>query len=171
MDKLHRLPTWSKSGPLHVVVESPRASQLKLKYDPELAAFGVGRALPAGLIYPHDWGFVPGTRAEDGDPLDAMILSEQPSYPGVVWACEPIAVVQVTQPRPGTRERVRNDRILAVPTQLSHGPRDLGDLAARERAELEQFFLAAVALDKPGVQLIGWADANAARETVRRYET
>src|SRR6185436_12348193 len=70
---LGSLPTFAGNDSCHVVVESPRGSAVKFKYDPERSAFMLSRPLPAGLTYPHDWGFVPSTHASDGDPLDAMI--------------------------------------------------------------------------------------------------
>jgi inorganic pyrophosphatase len=173
MADLLELSTWNEAGALQVVVESPKGSALKLKYDPQLAAFTVSRPLIFGLTYPYDWGFIPGTRAQDGDPLDAMVLSPVPSCPGVVWACEPIGVVQVSQPGRDKQERVRNDRVLAVPVKAPRASQlaDVAGMSPREQKELEQFFLAAVVLDKPGVELLGWDGAAAARETIRRAAT
>jgi inorganic pyrophosphatase len=88
------LPSYAKDGSLHVVVESPRGSQVKVKYEPELGAFTLSRPLVLGLRYPYDWGFVPGTRADDGDPLDAMLLFDLPTYPGLVIPCRPIGVLE-----------------------------------------------------------------------------
>jgi len=66
------------------MVESPRGSSVKFKYDPDDDVMVLSRPLPAGLAYPYDWGFVPSTRAADGDPLDAVIVWDGTSYPGVV---------------------------------------------------------------------------------------
>jgi len=67
-----------------VVVESPRGSSVKLKYDPAFGAITLSRPLPTGLTYPHDWGFVPGTKASDGDTVNALIFSDAATAPGVV---------------------------------------------------------------------------------------
>jgi inorganic pyrophosphatase len=168
---LLRIPTWNAVGALHVVVESPKGCALKLKYDPELAAFTVVRPLLNGLCYPYDWGFIPRTRNQDGDPLDAMVLSSVPSAPGVVWACEPIGLVQLSQPGPDRGHRIQNDRVLAVPRRDPRAEqlRETGSLTERERAELAQFFLAAVVLDKPGVELGDWQGPEAARQAIRSY--
>jgi inorganic pyrophosphatase len=122
------------------------------------------------MSYPYDWGFIPGTRAEDGDPLDAMVLSEGGTCAGAVWACRPIGALRLLQPSSDQKQRVHNDRVLAVPTHEARlsDLRDIRDLSSRERAELEQFFLAIVALDKPGVELAGWQGPDAATDLIRR---
>src|SRR5438105_15578493 len=84
---LTRIETYADDGSLRVVVESPRGSSLKLDFDPKLRLFTVARELPLGLAYPFDWGFIPGTQGDDGDPLDAMVLHHQPSFPGVLLPC------------------------------------------------------------------------------------
>ncbi|MGZ6163994.1 MAG: inorganic diphosphatase, partial [Myxococcaceae bacterium] len=111
--KLDRLPTWAKKHLVNVVVEAPRDSRLKLKYDPELQAITWGHPLPIGFAYPYDWGFIPSTVAPDGDPLDALVLSELPSYPGVVVPCRPFGVMLLEERR--ARRRERNDRLVVVP--------------------------------------------------------
>ena len=70
---LTKLETYDDQGSLRVVVESPRGSSLKLDFDPKLRLFTISRELPLGVAYPFDWGFIPGTRGDDGDPLDAMV--------------------------------------------------------------------------------------------------
>ena len=70
---------------LHVVVEAPKGSTVKLTYDPELLTFCVSRGFPLGISYPYDWGFIPGTRAADGDPVDALVLHA--ASPIRAWFC------------------------------------------------------------------------------------
>ena len=97
--QLDQIPTFDKDGAIYVVVESPRGSSVKLKYHRQLGALTLSRPLPAGLTYPHDWGFVPGTLASDGDPVDALVLSDVGTAPGVVIACRPIGVLEIEQNR------------------------------------------------------------------------
>jgi inorganic pyrophosphatase len=87
-----------------VLVESPRGASVKLQYDEQLKAFTVVRALPLGVTYPFDWDFVPGTKAEDGDPLDVLALHNSRTYPGVVLPCRAIGVVQLRPARRGWQE-------------------------------------------------------------------
>ncbi|MDB4939362.1 MAG: inorganic pyrophosphatase [Labilithrix sp.] len=163
---LDQLPTWDDEGKLTVVVESPRGSGVKLKYEPELGVMTLSRPLPLGLVFPFEFGFVPRTRAEDGDPLDAAVLLDVPTYPGVVLHCRPIGVLRASQK--GEKGRVRNDRLVTIAEQDRRRAhvKDLGDLAARERAEIERFFDAAVALEGKDLELLGWGDARAARAAV-----
>lgn len=124
----------------------------------------LSRPLPAGIAYPYDWGFVPGTCAADGDPLDAMVLWEVASFPGVVLPVRPLGVLRVEQANLKKRERERNDRLIAVPTTA---PSRTPSLDARLRSELEHFFLAAVAFEGKDVILLGWGDASDADALVR----
>jgi inorganic pyrophosphatase len=160
MIDLAHLPARDGKGGLRVVVESPRGATVKLKYDEGLGAMSLSRPLPLGLSYPYDWGFVPGTRAPDGDPVDALIYWDVPSYPGVVVPCRAIAVVRLEQDSK-TNGRVRNDRILAIP--LKH-PRGDGlsspdDLPPRVRDEIAQFFLSTIFFEPKNPQVLGWGDA------------
>src|SRR2546430_1417610 len=122
---LHALAHENGEGNLRVVVEVPKGGRVKLKWDPELGVFQASRYLPAGLSYPFDWGFVPGTKAEDGDPLDAIILADVPTWPGVVIPCEPLGVLRLEQDDKKGR-RQRNDRLIVRPASASRlgEPRD-----------------------------------------------
>lgn len=144
-------------GAMRVVVESPRGAGVKLKYDPSLALLTVSRPLPLGLYYPYDWGFVPGTRAPDGDPVDALIYWDAVSFPGVVVPCRPIGVVRLEQDS-RTSGRVRNDRIVGVPVKHSRGDdlRTPDDLPVRVRDEIAQFFLSAIFFEPKNPALLGW---------------
>jgi inorganic pyrophosphatase len=153
-------PALGEDGAVNVVVESPRGSSSKFKYDPLGGVFMLSRPLPAGLVYPHDWGFIPSTRVADGDALDAMVLWEGVSYPGVVIPCRLIGVLQVEQNRKSAPGRERNDRVLALPVRASHLERirSVSDLDPSVRAQLERFFEHAVAFERKDLRLLGWGD-------------
>ena len=158
------LPARDESGAVRVVIESPRGSRVKLKYSPGLGAFTLSRPLAIGVTYPYDWGFVPGTQADDGDPLDAMVLLDAPTFPGVVVCCRPLAVLEVEQnARDGGRQR--NDRIIATATAAR---RPYPELTPRVCDELEAFFHAVTLLERKDLRILGWKDAEAAEALVDR---
>src|SRR5438105_2822773 len=82
---------------LHVIVETPRGSRNKLAYDPSLGLFRLKKVLPEGMSFPHDFGYVPGTRGGDGDPLDALVLTDAPGTTGCLVDCRLLGVLQVEQ--------------------------------------------------------------------------
>jgi inorganic pyrophosphatase len=170
MLEIGRLSAFDTSGAVRAVVESPRGSAIKLKYDPELGVMTYGRPLPLGLRFPCEWGFVPGTLAEDGDPLDVLVLSDAPTFPGIVIACRPIGVIEVEQDDRERRGRQRNDRIVAVPLadKRAESLRRYEDVAARVRAELEAFLLAAVQFQDKHVVILGRGGPEQAQALVRR---
>jgi inorganic pyrophosphatase len=124
----------------------------------------LGRPLPLGLHYPFDWGFVPGTRAADGDPIDAMVLHDAPTYPGVAIPSKLIGVVQVLEKKEGRKRR--NDRLIAVAVDAPRFDdlRHAGRLPKRTRDEIEHFFLNVPAFTGKEVMILGWAGA---REAMR----
>src|SRR3954469_17554536 len=113
MTDLTKLPSWADDNSIFAVVETPRGSSCKLDFDPKLGVFMLAKPLMAGLTYPYDWGFIPSTKAEDGDPLDALIVHDVATYPGLVMICKPIGLLEVVQTKHGKKQR--NDRRFVVP--------------------------------------------------------
>jgi inorganic pyrophosphatase len=114
MTDLLDLPPFGEDGELHMIVERPRGSPVKLKYEPKLEIFTVAGALPLGLTYPFDWGFIAGTEGDDGDPIDALALHDAATFPGVLLPCRPLGVVDVDQKgKNGGREA--NPRLILMP--------------------------------------------------------
>ncbi len=163
MTTLAELPAIGQHGHVRVIVECPRGATLKFRFEPALGSFGVARPLPRGLSYPYDWGFVPGTRAPDGDPLDALVLHDAATYPGVVLDCEPVALLALEESGDGGR-RERNDRLVFRPAWAP----DEGPPSERLRDELERFFLDAVFFTAKAPRVLGWEGAEAARAAVER---
>jgi len=146
-----------RPGLIQVVVESPAGATTKIKHDPQLGAFTLSRPLPLGLSYPHDWGFIPHTRGPDGDPLDALVLSEGTTYPGLVIAARPIGLLRLEQNRKKDGGRERNDRLIAVAAGSSRREvTAISELPRRIREELEQFFVNAVFFEAKEPKLLGW---------------
>lgn len=157
MTNLIKLPTWADEKNVYAVIETPRGSTCKLEFDPELKVFTLAKTLMVGLTYPYDWGFIPSTQAEDGDPLDVIIIHVSETYPGVVLRCRPIGILEILQKRKGKEEH--NDRIFAVPERspLESNLEDIRDLPSRAVEELEQFFRATNALEDKELEFLGVA--------------
>jgi len=144
------LPCRDDDGHFLVVVEAPRGSWVKMKYDPAKNTFIFKRPLVLGVTYPFDWGFIPSTRADDGDPLHAIVRLLQ---------------------RDGKKApRQRNDRIIAVPAEDLRF-KNVTDLPKRVREELEQFFISASAMSDKKVVIEGWDGPKAARKTIDEAAT
>lgn len=167
VNRLDRLPPYDEHRQLRVVIESPAGAAIKLKYDPRLGVMQWGRPLPLGMHYPFDWGFVPGTLAEDGDPVDAVVIHDTASFPGIIIPCRALGVIEVEQDDAKGGARVRNDRIVAVPVKAPRADHlaTYRDLAERTRAELEAFFLNAVAFEKKHARIIGVGTGAAALQS------
>lgn len=143
---LAALDPWDEQGRLRAVIEAPRGCANKLKFRPELGVFELHNVLPLGCVFPFDFGFVPGTQGEDGDPLDVLVVMDEPTAPGVVVPCRLVGVIEATQrPVKDTRSRrgTRNDRLIAVAATSHRHPdcRSLDDLGDAMLAEMERFFV------------------------------
>jgi inorganic pyrophosphatase len=127
---------------LRVVIETPKGSRNKFAFNPDDHIFELKKVLPAGMAFPYDFGFVPSTEADDGDPVDVLVLMDEPAFPGCVLKCRPIGVIQGEQ-GDKKRKKVRNDRIIAVEKD-AHSWADIksiGDLGKQFVRELEEFFV------------------------------
>ena len=170
MKDLVSLPARRDSAVL-VVVETPAGSRVKLKVDPELGHVSVSRPLPLGLHYPFDWGFVPSTRAEDGDPLDAMLYGTGPGQPGTVVPARLLGVLKVEQNRKQGSGRQRNDRLFLAPVP-AHGdePKDVFAFSERVRFELEDFFVWSTRWEKKDLRFLGWGSIEEAEAILSAAE-
>ena len=139
---LARLPAYDPdSGDLNVVVDTPKGSRNKFEYDERRGLFKLGGVLPAGAVFPYDFGFVPATLGGDGDPIDVLILMDEPAFVGCLVESRLIGVIEAQQTEGG--ETVRNDRLIAVSTR-SRNHRDLVEVGQINRnllAELQHFFV------------------------------
>jgi inorganic pyrophosphatase len=126
---------------LIVVIETPKGSANKLAYEPRYGTFVLKHVLPAGAIFPFDFGFVPSTRADDGDPLDVLVLMDAPVFPGCVVQSRVIGVLEAEQTENGKTER--NDRLVAVAANSAalRSTVELNGLSADLIAQIEHFFV------------------------------
>ncbi len=129
------------SGRVNVIIETPKGSRNKFDYDEKLGLFKLGGVLPAGAVFPFDFGFVPSTTGGDGDPLDVLLLMDEPAFTGCLVEARLIGVIEAEQTeRDG--ETTRNDRLIAVAAEAhTHREvRSVGKLNKRLVDEIEHFF-------------------------------
>jgi inorganic pyrophosphatase len=167
MPNYAKLATFSKSL-IRVVVETPRGAAAKLGYDPDLGVFEYSHPLPAGISYPYDWGFIPSTLGEDGDPLDGLVIHQAASAPGVVIRCQLLGSIQIEQSEDG--ESFRNDRFLFCPRKEdAEDEREIEDGLPRAlKQEIEQFFQASILNSKKKIKFKGWQAAEKALAAIKK---
>jgi inorganic pyrophosphatase len=125
-----------------VMVESPKGYNQKFNYDGESKCLKLSKVLPAGLVFPFDFGMIPGTKGQDGDPLDFIILSENPTFPGCLVDCRIIGALKAEQTE-RNGETMRNDRFIGVSevSQIYGDAKTLEDISNQSIDELEAFFI------------------------------
>jgi inorganic pyrophosphatase len=97
---------------MDIIIETPKGSRQKYTYDKEVKLFRLKKVLPPGLVFPFDFGFIPGTQGEDGDPLDVLVLSEYQGFPGCVMDVRLAGCLQATQTT--GKKPIRNDRFIGI---------------------------------------------------------
>src|SRR6202035_437822 len=126
---------------IQVVIETPKGSRNKYAFNQEQRVFELKKVLPAGMTFPYDFGFIPRTRAEDGDPVDVLVLMDEPAFPGCILKCRLIGIIEGEQG--DKKETERNDRIVAV-EEANHSyahVKHIRDLGREFVKELEEFFV------------------------------
>jgi inorganic pyrophosphatase len=140
-DPTRLAPFESKDADLTVIIETPKGSRNKYAYDPDERIFALRKVLPAGMAFPYDFGFVPSTLADDGDPLDVLVLMDEPAFAGCKLTCRLVGVIEGEQ---GDKKKPeRNDRIVAVESGNHSYARvkRIDDLGKSFEREIEEFFV------------------------------
>jgi inorganic pyrophosphatase len=151
-----------------VIVETPKGSRNKYAYDPKDRVFELKKVLPAGMEFPYDFGFVPSTLGGDGDPLDVLVLMDEPAFPGCKLTCRLIGVIEGEQR--SKKRTQRNDRVLAIERKnhsYAHIKR-LDDLGTKFQEELEEFFVNYHRLDEEEYSIIAIKGPSAARRCIKQ---
>lgn len=136
------IDSYDENGSLQVVVDTPKGSRNKYAFDPERRVLVLKKVLPSGMVFPYNFGFVPSTLAPDGDPIDVLILMEEPAFPGCVLSVRTVGVIRGEDELPSGEMR-RNDRLLAV-AEASHSYSEiqaLSDLPRQLLDEMSEFFV------------------------------
>jgi inorganic pyrophosphatase len=139
--KFNKIPAVHK-GLVNVVIETPRGCQNKFDFDPKLGVFTLSKTLPMGTVFPFDFGFIPQTIGQDGDPLDVLVIMDEHAYPGCLIQTRPLGVLQARQEdKKGTK--IRNDRLVAVSdcSILYENIKNIDELNKGMVKEIENFFI------------------------------
>jgi inorganic pyrophosphatase len=136
------LKPFEADGDLNVVIETPKGSRNKYNFDESLGIFKLGGVLPAGHSFPYDFGFIPNTTGGDGDPLDVLVLMDEPAFAGCLIRSRLVGVIEAEQTeRDG--QTTRNDRLIAVSADsATHEQiRSINDLDETLVDQIEHFFV------------------------------
>jgi inorganic pyrophosphatase len=162
---LSLIPAQPKPGVVNVLIEIPGGSKNKYEYDKDLAAFALDRVLYSSVKYPYDYGFIPNTLADDGDPLDGMVLIDEPTFPGCIIAARPVGFLEMIDGGD------RDEKILCVPNKdprYAH-VKSLKDIANHRLEEIAEFFRTYKNLEKKVTQILGWQDVDQVQPLVDKF--
>ncbi len=149
---LSRIPAQPKPGLVSVLIEIPAGSKNKYEFDKDLNALALDRVLYSSVQYPYDYGFIPNTLADDGDPLDGMVLMDQPTFPGCIIAARPVGMLEMIDGGD------RDEKLLCVPDK---DPRyaqvkSLENISTHRLEEIAEFFRTYKNLENKTTEILGW---------------
>jgi len=161
---LSRIPAQPKPGLINVLIEIPAGSRNKYEFDKDINAFALDRVLYSSVNYPYDYGFIPNTLADDGDPLDGIVIMDQPTFPGCVITARPVGMLEMIDGGDG------DEKILCVPDKdprYSH-VKSLKDIAQHRLDEIAEFFRSYKTLEKKTTEILGWKDVDSVLPLVEK---
>lgn len=152
---------------VRMIVEIPKNSANKFEYDGKLGVFRLDRALYSPMHYPGDYGFIPGTLAEDGDPLDVLTLVTEPSFTGCLIEVRPVGVLYMVD------KQEHDQKILAVP---NNNPRydsihTIDQIFPHLKREIEHFFTIYKELQGSKAEMNGWGGPKEARRLITEFRS
>lgn len=170
VDPTQLKPFGNKDSLLQVIIETPKSSRNKYAFDPDQEIFSLKKVLPAGMAFPYDFGFLPRTMADDGDPIDVLVLMDEPAFPGCLLLARLIGVIEGEQL--DGKKRIRNDRLVAI-AQANHmyaNIKRLEDLPRHFLKELEDFFVNYHRLEGKQYKLLGCKSAATAWTLIKKAQ-
>ena len=162
---LSLIPAQPKPCVINVLIEIAGGSKNKYEYDKDLQAFALDRVLYSSVKYPYDYGFIPNTLADDGDPLDGMVIMDEPTFPGCVIAARPVGYLEMIDGGD------RDEKILCVPDKdprYAH-VKSLKDISPHRLEEIAEFFRSYKNLEKKVTQILGWQDVDKVAPLVEKF--
>jgi len=159
---LTKIPAQPKPGLVNILIEIPGGSKNKYEFDKDLNAFALDRVLYSSVQYPYDYGFIPNTLADDGDPLDGIVIMDQPTFPGCVITARPIGMLEMID------DGDRDEKLLCIPDK---DPRfkevsSLKQIASHRLDEISEFFATYKRLEKKETEILGWKDVDSVNALV-----
>jgi inorganic pyrophosphatase len=149
---------------VNAIIEIQQGGSNKYEYDPNLGLFRLDRVLYSAVHYPMGYGFVPGTLADDGDPIDILVMTDSPTFPGCLIESRPVGLFEMRD------EKGEDEKILSIPNA---DPRyneiqDLSDMRPHRLREIEHFFAIYKELENKHVEVVGWRNRAAAYEAIEK---
>ncbi|HEY0369939.1 MAG TPA: inorganic diphosphatase [Chthoniobacterales bacterium] len=169
MDPFSKLPLFDdETRNLLVIVDTPKGSRNKFAWNEDRELFELSGVLPAGAVFPYDFGFIPQTRGGDGDPVDVLVLMDEPAFSGCLVEARLLGVIEAEQTEEG--ETTRNDRLIAVSakSRIHADLKSLDDLNEKLVDEIEHFFVSYNAAKGKQFKPLGRYGPDRARELVEK---
>jgi inorganic pyrophosphatase len=157
-----------ETGDLNVIIETPKGSRTKYSYDHKTGLFELSKMLPTGMIFPFDFGFIPSTCGDDGDPLDVLVISDAVLFPGCLVRAKLLGGLKAEQTKKNKTKR--NDRLLAVPalvTMPGKSASSINDLDKKLLRDLQAFFISYNRLEGKEFKVLDILNAKKAKKTVQ----
>ena len=164
MTNLYHIPPGDRAPDIvNAVIEVPFGSTNKVEYDPDLALFRLDRVLYSPMHYPGDYGFIPGTHADDGDPVDVLVLMNAPTFPGCVLSVRPLGFLEMSD------EKGDDQKVLAVPVDDPRYDmnRHLDTVSRHRLREIEHFFNIYKELEGKATRVEGWRGLDETHQLIR----
>ena len=159
----------SKKETIDIVIETPKGCRNKYAYDEKSKAFRLKKILPAGAVFPFDFGFIPDTKGEDGDPLDVLVIMDEPMYPGCIVECRIVGALKAKQTEKDKKTE-ENDRLIAVSVvSTSYSEvNSLKDINKNILDQIEHFFVSYNEEEGKKFEPQGWCDAKDAMKLIKK---
>jgi inorganic pyrophosphatase len=160
-------PFDEETGDLHVVIDTPKDSRNKYKFDEKLGVFKLGGVLPVGAFFPFDFGYIPNTLGGDGDPLDVLVLMDEPAFVGCLIPSRLIGVIEAEQTEEDGKTE-KNDRLIAVASnsRVHKNIKSINDLNESLVDEIEYFFVSYNTAKGKEFKPLGRFGANKAKKLI-----
>jgi len=156
-----------KKDTVDVVIETPKGCRNKYAYDEKAKKFRLKKILPVGAVFPFDFGFILDTEGEDGDPLDVLVIMDEPAYPGCLVECRIIGALKAKQTERNQKVE-ENDRLIAVSVVSTNysNVTELKDVNKNMLDEIEHFFISYNEQAGKKFESTGWANAREAMQLI-----